>query len=160
MPLPLTKPTRTVTAAPITFSMNRGSAVPIWQAGPLRNDPQQPELEDSRPDMPRIALHFAANPVRAILAFGKIALFLFFASFGLTALPPKGRSGPIRLLCPGTLLVAQLLRRGGRPDDRQQCAPGRRFAFVVHGLWPQYTKGWPEFCRTRENWIPQDSLMA
>ena len=30
-------------------------------------------------------------------------------------------------------------------NDQQQCAPGRRFAFVVHGLWPQYNKGWPEF---------------
>ena len=43
-------------------------------------------------------------------------------------------------------------------NDHQQCAPGRRFAFVVHGLWPQHTKGWPEFCRTRENWIPQDLI--
>jgi ribonuclease T2 len=40
-------------------------------------------------------------------------------------------------------------------NDHQQCAPGRRFAFVVHGLWPQYAKGWPEFCETNEGWIPQ-----
>ena len=40
--------------------------------------------------MPRIALHFAANPVRAILASGKIALLLFIASFGLTGAAAKG----------------------------------------------------------------------
>ncbi len=35
-----------------------------------------------------------------------------------------------------------------RPGD-PQCAPGRRFAFIVHGLWPQYNNGrWPEFCST------------
>ena len=39
-------------------------------------------------------------------------------------------------------------------DDRQQCAPGKRFAFVVHGLWPQYTRGWPEYCAGREQWVP------
>ena len=33
-------------------------------------------------------------------------------------------------------------------NDNSQCAPGRRFAFVVHGLWPQYDKGWPQDCPT------------
>jgi len=32
-------------------------------------------------------------------------------------------------------------------NDPGQCAPGRRFAFVLHGLWPQYEqRGWPEDC--------------
>jgi ribonuclease T2 len=30
--------------------------------------------------------------------------------------------------------------------SREQCGP-RRFSFVVHGLWPQYEKGFPEFCQ-------------
>ncbi|WP_017998704.1 ribonuclease T2 [Paracoccus sp. N5] len=29
-----------------------------------------------------------------------------------------------------------------------QCAPGRRIGFVVHGLWPQYERGWPQDCRS------------
>lgn len=33
------------------------------------------------------------------------------------------------------------------PSD-QQCGDGRRFGFVVHGLWPQYEKGYPESCAT------------
>ena len=45
-------------------------------------------------------------------------------------------------------------------DDGQQCAPGKRFAFVVHGLWPQYNKGWPEFCSTTETWVPQSIIDA
>lgn len=32
--------------------------------------------------------------------------------------------------------------------DAEQCATGRRLGFVVHGLWPQYERGWPEHCRT------------
>jgi ribonuclease T2 len=31
-----------------------------------------------------------------------------------------------------------------------QCAPGRGFDFVLHGLWPQYEDGWPSYCRTAE----------
>jgi ribonuclease T2 len=40
---------------------------------------------------------------------------------------------------------AGLTERGGarRPDP--QCG-GRPFAFVVHGLWPQYDKGFPSYC--------------
>ncbi len=28
----------------------------------------------------------------------------------------------------------------------QQCGEGRRYGFVVHGLWPQYERGWPQDC--------------
>ena len=37
----------------------------------------------------------------------------------------------------------------GRNDT--QCGPrrARAYAFVLHGLWPQYEQGYPENCRTR-----------
>ena len=36
-------------------------------------------------------------------------------------------------------------------NDPGQCAPGRKFAFVLHGLWPQYEQtGWPEDCSTEQ----------
>jgi ribonuclease T2 len=34
----------------------------------------------------------------------------------------------------------------GDAEDREQCDPGRDLGFTVHGLWPQYEEGWPEFC--------------
>ena len=34
---------------------------------------------------------------------------------------------------------------GKRRRDRQ-CGSGTPHAFVLHGLWPQYFKGWPENC--------------
>jgi ribonuclease T2 len=34
--------------------------------------------------------------------------------------------------------------RGTPP--KEQCG-GRPYSFVVHGLWPQYQRGFPEFCR-------------
>lgn len=36
---------------------------------------------------------------------------------------------------------------GGRRNDGQ-CEPGRRLGFVVHGLWPQYERGFPSDCAT------------
>lgn len=37
-------------------------------------------------------------------------------------------------------------------DDRNaaQCETGRQTDFVVHGLWPQYERGWPQDCHTPE----------
>jgi ribonuclease T2 len=34
----------------------------------------------------------------------------------------------------------------GSAADPTQCAEGRRFGFVVHGLWPQYERGYPRDC--------------
>jgi ribonuclease T2 len=31
-------------------------------------------------------------------------------------------------------------------ESKEQCGP-RPFSFVVHGLWPQYDKGFPEYCQ-------------
>ena len=35
---------------------------------------------------------------------------------------------------------------GDRKNAQQQCGE-RPYSFVVHGLWPQYEKGFPEFCQ-------------
>ncbi|MBD2627717.1 ribonuclease T2 family protein [Trichormus variabilis] len=39
-------------------------------------------------------------------------------------------------------------RNGNR--DPQQCKPGRKYGFVLHGLWPQYQKGYPANCTTEK----------
>lgn len=36
----------------------------------------------------------------------------------------------------------------GQGRDEPQCDIGRRTSFVVHGLWPQYERGWPDYCAT------------
>ncbi len=37
--------------------------------------------------------------------------------------------------------------------DRSQCGTGRHYSFVVHGLWPQYEKGYPDSC-SRSRRVP------
>jgi ribonuclease T2 len=40
-------------------------------------------------------------------------------------------------------------RNAGRTADPMQCNATKPFRFIVHGLWPQYERGWPDFCRSR-----------
>lgn len=35
---------------------------------------------------------------------------------------------------------------GREGKDSEQCAPGRNPGFVLHGLWPQYQRGFPQNC--------------
>ncbi len=35
-------------------------------------------------------------------------------------------------------------------NDPDQCAVGARLGFVLHGLWPQYERGYPESCSTEK----------
>ncbi|KGJ11353.1 ribonuclease T [Paracoccus versutus] len=44
--------------------------------------------------------------------------------------------------------------------DAEQCASGRKLGFVVHGLWPQYERGWPEYCRTEARDPPRRETRA
>jgi ribonuclease T2 len=39
-------------------------------------------------------------------------------------------------------------------DDPQQCSVGKKLGFVLHGLWPQYDKGYPSDCSTQK--LPPD----
>jgi ribonuclease T2 len=46
----------------------------------------------------------------------------------------------------------------GEDANRQQCASARPYAFVVHGLWPQFERGYPENCRTDEESVDDATL--
>ena len=30
----------------------------------------------------------------------------------------------------------------------EQCEPAKSFGWTLHGLWPQFHRGWPSFCDT------------
>jgi len=46
---------------------------------------------------------------------------------------------------------------GGR-SQQVQCG-GRPFSFVVHGLWPQYEHGYPEYC-DRDSWLDRNIMTS
>jgi ribonuclease T2 len=43
----------------------------------------------------------------------------------------------------------------GKRGADEQCKRGRPFAFVVHGLWPQYERGYPRACVAPAPWLPE-----
>lgn len=49
-------------------------------------------------------------------------------------------------------------REGRARQDRRCDAPQPR-AFTLHGLWPQFEKGWPENCAIgRQPWVPANVI--
>lgn len=43
-----------------------------------------------------------------------------------------------------------------RGSKEPQCAGPRPYAFVLHGLWPQFEKGWPGNCDIgKRPWVPE-----
>lgn len=49
----------------------------------------------------------------------------------------------------------------GRADKSPQCSGTRPYAFVLHGLWPQYEKGWPDTCRTEGRpWVANELIRS
>jgi ribonuclease T2 len=80
----------------------------------------------------------------------------------------------IALLAAASLLASSAFARDDRPgqfdyyamslswspeycasrDDPVQCASGRQLGFVLHGLWPQFEKGYPDSCSRQK--LPAD----
>lgn len=50
-----------------------------------------------------------------------------------------------------------------RSDPQCEPRPSRPYAFVLHGLWPQYERGWPRSCRSPDRgYVPRsvaDSML-
>jgi ribonuclease T2 len=46
----------------------------------------------------------------------------------------------------------------GADADRQQCDGGRPYAFIVHGLWPQFERGFPRDCATDESGVSNATM--
>ncbi|PRD45926.1 ribonuclease T [Phyllobacterium phragmitis] len=48
----------------------------------------------------------------------------------------------------------------GSRADRQQCSSGRPYSFIVHGLWPQYEKGYPQDCAIDDRYVPRQMISS
>lgn len=80
-----------------------------------------------------------------------LMLATFFAGCAPSAsgdgLPPSGEGYDFLVLA--LTWSPSYCEIGGDDANSQQCADGRGLGFTVHGLWPQFESGWPEFCNPR-----------
>lgn len=84
--------------------------------------------------------------MRAMLA----VLSLLVGLSGLHAQPREARGAPMGQFDFYVLSLswsASWCRTTGERRGADQCERGRNPGFVVHGLWPQYDRGYPAFCR-------------
>jgi len=49
---------------------------------------------------------------------------------------------------------------GNNGRSRQAQCGGRPFSFVVHGLWPQYEHGYPEYCDRSKEWLDRNIMTS
>lgn len=49
--------------------------------------------------------------------------------------------------------------QGRRRPNEPQCSGERPYSFIMHGFWPQYHRGWPQFCETGTRpWVPDEVI--
>ena len=110
--------------------------------------------------MSRIPTQLSTTVSCTIISTLKAIIFLFTAILSLTVVSSADapQAGQFDYYVLALSWSPSYCAGEAGQNDSQQCAPGRRFAFVIHGLWPQYIKGWPQDCATRGTWIPQDLI--
>src|SRR5438445_11030037 len=89
-------------------------------------------------------------------SFSRLMISLTLAA-GLMSLAAGARAQDKRQNAPGEFdfyvlslswspsFCEEAAERGNGNRSQAQCG-GRPFSFVVHGLWPQYERGFPEYC--------------
>ncbi|GEP08404.1 ribonuclease T2 family protein [Methylobacterium gnaphalii] len=96
-----------------------------------------------------------------------LALLAFFAATGAQAQDYGGFRGRGAGGTPGSFDFYVLALSwspsycagpGASRDADGQCSPGRGLGFVVHGLWPQYTRGFPSNCGAFPRPLTRDAL--
>lgn len=113
-------------------------------------------MENHRQDMPGSAPHqLLASACRAVSA-----ATVFLAAVLLSAAPLAAEAGDFDYYALSLSWSPSYCAGPAGRDDAEQCGPGRRFAFVVHGLWPQYERGWPQDCDTEERWVAEERIGA
>lgn len=89
------------------------------------------------------------------------ALAIFFCSAGGAAAQSRGEPGEFDFYVLALSWSPSYCEaEGDRRRGDEQCARGRPFAFVVHGLWPQYERGYPRSCREPAPFVPNNVIDA
>jgi ribonuclease T2 len=90
---------------------------------------------------------------RFLISFGLLTLAAMSQLPGQAAAQDRRQNAPgefdfyvLSLSWSPSFCEAAAERGGGGRSQQVQCG-GRPFSFVVHGLWPQYERGFPDYCQ-------------
>lgn len=97
--------------------------------------------------------------MRNLLRALTVAVMLTGGLACATAVRAEGQAGQFDYYALALSWSPTYCEGAGRNDNSPQCNGARPFAFVVHGLWPQYNRGWPQDCRTQERpWVSDATI--
>lgn len=89
------------------------------------------------------------TPFRLSLRFALLLAFLTAgAMIAQGASAEQERAGDFDYYVLALSWNASWCMREGDARDAEQCDSQHDFGFTLHGLWPQYESGWPEYCRS------------
>ena len=72
------------------------------------------------------------------------------SAWGQNRNAPRGKAGEFDFYLLSLSWSPQYCSSPAGERDSAQCGGGRRYEFILHGLWPQYDRGWPQFCGTSQ----------
>ena len=108
--------------------------------------------------------------VRTALIFGRLSYLFWVAAIGVGATVGASAQDS-RQNTPGEFdfyvlslswspsFCEEVAERGNSGRSQQAQCGGRPFSFVVHGLWPQYERGFPEYC-DRDTWLDRNIMTS
>jgi len=100
---------------------------------------------------------------RILISFGCLALLVISAASPASA-QDRRQNTPgefdfyVLSLSWSPSFCEEASERGNGGRAGAQCG-GRPFSFVVHGLWPQYEHGFPEYC-DRDSWLDRNIMTS
>src|SRR5882757_10614873 len=97
--------------------------------------------------------HSAKMPISRLLMATGLSVAALLAATGVAPAQDRRQNAPgefdfyvLSLSWSPSFCEESEERGGGGRSQQAQCG-GRPFSFVVHGLWPQYEHGFPEYCQ-------------
>ena len=73
---------------------------------------------------------------------------------------PRGTSGEFDFYLLSLSWSPQYCSSPAGERDKVQCAGSRQYNFVLHGMWPQYNDGSPQYCATNQRLAILDAALA
>ncbi|VDC21266.1 Ribonuclease I precursor [Pseudogemmobacter humi] len=96
-------------------------------------------------------LPYSAIPGEGKVKLKRVAAWLTTLFLPAAALAGDGKPGDFDYYVLSLSWSPAWCAQEGDARADPQCDRGRRHGFVLHGLWPQYEQGWPDYCRTTHN---------